>query len=55
VFKNRVKRKIFGPKRDKVTGECKRPHSEELHDLTAQHILFGSSEKNNEIGGAHST
>jgi hypothetical protein len=55
VFKNRVKRKIFGPKRNKVTGESKRPHSEELHDLTAHHILCGSSEKNNEIGGAHST
>jgi len=34
VFKNRVKRKIFGPKWDKVTGECKRLHSEEIHDFT---------------------
>jgi len=22
VFKNRVQRRIFGPKRDKATGEC---------------------------------
>jgi hypothetical protein len=26
-------RKIFGPKRDEVTGECRRFHSEELYDL----------------------
>jgi hypothetical protein len=33
VFKNRVLRKIFGPKRDELTGECKRLHNEELYDL----------------------
>jgi len=32
VFENRVLRKIFGPKRDEVTGE-KKLHSEELTDL----------------------
>ena len=26
-------RKVFGPKRDKVTGECRRLLSDELHDL----------------------
>jgi hypothetical protein len=26
-------RRIFGPKRDKVTGEWRRLHSEELNDL----------------------
>jgi hypothetical protein len=26
-------RRIFGPKRDEVTGECRKPHDEELHDL----------------------
>jgi hypothetical protein len=41
VSKNRVKRKIFGPKRDKVTGECKKLHSEEIHDLTPHNTLFG--------------
>jgi len=45
VIKNRLMRKIFGPKRDKVTGECKRLHSEEIHDLTTHHTLFGSSKK----------
>jgi hypothetical protein len=33
VFENRVLMKIFGPKRDKVTGEWRRLHNEKLHDL----------------------
>jgi hypothetical protein len=33
VFENRVLRRIFGPKRDEVTGERKRLHKEELNDL----------------------
>jgi hypothetical protein len=33
VFENRVLRRIFGPKRDEVTGECRKHHYEELHDL----------------------
>jgi hypothetical protein len=33
VFENRVLRRIFGPKRDKVTGESRRLHNEELDDL----------------------
>jgi hypothetical protein len=28
-----VLRKIFGPKRDEVTGRWKKLHNEELHDL----------------------
>jgi len=30
VFENRVLRRIFGPKRDKVTGEWRKLHIEEL-------------------------
>jgi hypothetical protein len=30
VFENRVLRKIFGPKRDEVTGEWRKLHSGEL-------------------------
>jgi hypothetical protein len=30
---NRVLRRIFGPKRDEVTGEWRRLHNEELHNL----------------------
>jgi hypothetical protein len=33
VFENRVLRRIFGPKRDEVTGEWRRLHKEELQDL----------------------
>jgi hypothetical protein len=33
VFENRVLRRIFGPKRDEVTGGWRKPHNAELHDL----------------------
>jgi hypothetical protein len=33
VIENRVLRRIFGPKRDEVTGEWRRLHNEELNDL----------------------
>jgi hypothetical protein len=33
VFENRVLRRIFGPKRDEVTGEWRKLHSKELDDL----------------------
>jgi hypothetical protein len=38
VFENRVLRRIFGPKRDEVTGEWRRLHNEELYDLYSSHI-----------------
>jgi hypothetical protein len=33
MFENRVLRKVFGPKRDEVTGEWRKLHNEELNDL----------------------
>jgi hypothetical protein len=33
VFENRVLRGIFGQKRDEVTGEWRKLHNKELHDL----------------------
>ena len=33
VFENRVLRRIFGPKRDEVTGEWRKLHNEELKGL----------------------
>jgi PAS domain-containing protein len=33
VFENRVLRRIFGPKRDEVTGKWRKLHNKELHDL----------------------
>jgi hypothetical protein len=33
VFENRVLRRIFGPKRDKVTGEWRKLYNKELHQV----------------------
>jgi hypothetical protein len=33
VFENRVLRRVFGPKKEEVTGECRKLHNEELNDL----------------------
>jgi hypothetical protein len=33
VFENRVLRRIFGPKRDEVTGGWRKLHNEELRNL----------------------
>jgi hypothetical protein len=33
VFKNKVLKRIFGPKRDEVTGEWRRLHNKELYAL----------------------
>jgi hypothetical protein len=33
VFENRVLRRIFGPKRDDVTGDWRKLHNEELYNL----------------------
>jgi len=42
VFENRVLRRIFGSKRDEVTGEWRKLHNAEpydLYDLSSSHIL----------------
>jgi len=33
VFENWVLRTVFGPRRDEVTGEWRKPHNEELNYL----------------------
>ena len=33
VFENRLLRRMFGPKRDEVTGEWRKLHNKELNDL----------------------
>ena len=40
MFENMVLRRIFGPRRDEVTGEWRRLHNEELNDLyCSPHIV----------------
>jgi len=39
VFENRVLRKIFGPRRDEVTGEWLRLRNEELNDFYSSPII----------------
>jgi len=40
VFESRVLRRIFGLKRDKVTGEWRKLHNEELNDLYCSPNIF---------------
>ena len=40
VFENRVLRKIFGPKRDEVTGEGIKLHNEEVTDMYCSPNIF---------------
>jgi hypothetical protein len=41
AFENRVLRRIFGPKRDEVTGKWRKLHNEELHDLYSLPSIIG--------------
>ena len=48
----RLLRRVFGPKRDEVTGEWRKLHNEELSDLySLPNSADGKIEKN-EMGGA---
>jgi hypothetical protein len=40
VFENRVLRRIFGPKRNGVTGGWRKLHNEELHNLYSSLIII---------------
>ena len=39
VFENKVLRRIFGPRRDEVTGDWTRLHNEQLNDLYSSHNI----------------
>jgi hypothetical protein len=41
VFENRVQRRIFGPKRDEVTGEWRKLHNDELNDFYSSPRIIG--------------
>ena len=53
VFENRVLRRLFGPKRDEVTGEWRKLHKEELRDLYSLPNIVRVEK--NEVGGACGT
>jgi hypothetical protein len=40
VFESRVLRRVFGAKRDEVTGEWGSLHNEELNDLYCSHYIL---------------
>jgi hypothetical protein len=40
VFENRVLRRIFGPKRDELTRDWRKPHNEELFNLYFSPNIF---------------
>jgi len=54
VFENRVLRRIFGPKRDEITGEWRNSTMRSLMICTAHVILFGGVQIENEMGAASS-
>jgi hypothetical protein len=39
VFENRVQRRMFGPKRDEVTGKWRRLHNKKLYALYLPNII----------------
>jgi hypothetical protein len=45
VFENRVLRRVFGPKRDEVTGEWRKLHNEEL----TKYFAGGKIKKNDTL------
>jgi hypothetical protein len=55
VFVNRVLRRIFGPKRDEVTGERRRLHNQELYALLLTKYYLGDQVNRTEMGTAYST
>jgi hypothetical protein len=52
VFENRVLRRIFGLRRDEVTGEWRKLHNEELHNLySSPDIIRQVKSRQGELGG----
>ena len=45
IFRNRVLRKIFGPKRGNIMGEWQKQHNETLYDLYSPNILVNNSRR----------
>ena len=55
MFENRVLRRIFGPRRDEVTGEWRKLHNEERNDLYSLSNIIRGIRARRMMGGACST
>ena len=53
VFENMVLSRIFGPRREEVTGEWRRLHNEELNNLYSSQHFAGDEIEKNEMGWAY--
>jgi hypothetical protein len=54
-MENRMRRRIFGPKRNEVTGEWRKLHNEELNDLYCSPNSMRVIKSRIKIGGVCST
>ena len=54
MFKNRVLRRIFGPKRDEVTEEWGKLHNKELNGMCSSPYIVRDDQIENGMGGAFS-
>jgi hypothetical protein len=50
VFENRVLKRIFGPKREKIIGGWRELRNEELHNLYSQDIVVVKSRRMRWVG-----
>jgi hypothetical protein len=55
VFENRVLRRIFGPKRDEMTGGWRKLYNEELHDLYSSLNIIRIMKSRRMRGSGHVT
>ena len=56
VFENKVLRKIFGAKKDEITGEWRKLHNDELHALySSPNIVRSLKTKSTKMGRTRST
>jgi hypothetical protein len=53
VFENRVLRRIFGPKRDEVTGEWRKLHNGEVHNLYSSPDIIRQIKSRRMRGAGH--
>jgi hypothetical protein len=52
IFKNKVLRKVFGLKREDVTGDWRILHNEELHDLYSTPVIIQVIRSKRKVGGS---